>query len=122
MSSETLKEFGASTSELIQKAASILDDEVAAGMVAAKQVETYVSEDGEFPAAEFDEIMQRLRTDAHEFVSIVSQQINELRSSEYDDLAGRFQRDAHDAVDIILNVMKLAPKLIDRLPETEKPG
>jgi hypothetical protein len=122
MSSEVLKELGASTSEMIQKAASVLEEEVAAGMVAAQEVERYAREDGEFPAEEFNEIMERLRTDVHEFVSIVSKQVNEFRSRDYDDLAVRFEKDAHGAADVILNLMNLAPELVDRMLKTEEPG
>ncbi len=122
MSSEILKELGASTSDMIRKAASVLEDEVAAGIVAAAEVERYVREEGEFPAAQFDEIMERLRQDVHEFVSIISAQVKEFRSSEYDGLTERFDKDAHGAADILLNVMKAAPELVDRFLGTEKPG
>lgn len=122
MSSDTLSDLGQSTSDMIQKAASVLEEEVAAGIVAAREVERAVREEDEFSAGQFDEIMERLRVDTHEFVSIIGAQINELRSSEYDDFAERFQKDAHDSLDIILRAMSLAPELINRLLKSKDSG
>jgi len=118
--SEILREFGKSTSDIIQKAASILEEEVAAGIVAAKEVERHMREDGDFRSDEFGDIMQRLRRDAHDMVNIISEQVDNFRSSEFDHLGKRFQKDAHDAVDIMLNVMNVAPDIINRLLQTEK--
>ena len=113
--SEVLQEFSESTADIIQKAASILEEEVAAGIVAARELERSMREGDDFRSDEFDDVMQRLRKDAHDMVNILGEQVNALRSGEFDDLTERFQQDAHDVVDLVLNVVGNAPQFIRRM-------
>ncbi|HSK70971.1 MAG TPA: hypothetical protein VK892_04705, partial [Pyrinomonadaceae bacterium] len=113
--SETLKQFGRSTSGIVQKAASVLEEEVAAGIAAAKEVEKNLREGEDFRSDQFNEIVQRLRQDAHDVVTILSERVEELRSKESDDVVKRFQKDAHDIVDTILNLVNVAPDAINRI-------
>ena len=112
---EILREFGASTSDMIQKAAVILEEEVASGILAAKEVERSMRETGDVRSDSFDDIVVRLRKDAHDVVNIIGEQVEQLRSEEFDELSHRFQRDAHEAVDVLLNVVTNAPNIINRL-------
>ncbi len=112
---EILREFGASTSDMIQKAAVILEEEVAAGLLAAKEVERSMRESGEVRSDSFDDIVVRLRKDAHDVVNIIGEQVDQMRSEEFDELSHRFQRDAHEAVDVLLNVVTNAPTILNRL-------
>ncbi|MCB8979831.1 MAG: hypothetical protein H6657_20665 [Ardenticatenaceae bacterium] len=112
---EILKAFGASTSDMIQKAAVILEEEVAVGLLAAREVERSMRETGELRSESFDDILVRLRKDAHDVVNIIGEQVDQMRSSEFDELSHRFQKDAHEAVDVLLNAATHAPSLINRL-------
>lgn len=112
---EILKAFGASTSDMIQKAAVILEEEVAVGLLAAREVERSMRETGELRAETFDDILVRLRKDAHDVVNIIGEQADQMRSSEFDELSHRFQKDAHEAVDVLLNAVTHAPTLINRI-------
>ncbi|MBK8901712.1 MAG: hypothetical protein IPM53_11050 [Anaerolineaceae bacterium] len=112
---EILRAFGASTSDMIQKAAVILEEEVAVGLLAAREVERSMRETGELSSESFDDILVRLRKDAHDVVNIISEQVDQMRSSEFDELSQRFQKDAHEAVDVLLNAVTHAPGLINRL-------
>lgn len=111
---EILKAFGASTSDMIQKAAVILEEEVAVGLLAAREVERSMRETGELRAETFDDILVRLRKDAHDVVNIIGEQADQMRSTEFDELSLRFQKDAHEAVDVLLNAVTHAPTLINR--------
>lgn len=112
---EILRAFGASTSDMIQKAAVILEEEVAVGLLAAREVERSMRETGELRAESFDDILVRLRRDAHDVVNIIGEQVDQMRSAEFDELSGRFQKDAHEAVDVLLNAVTHAPGIINRL-------
>ena len=112
---EILRAFGASTSDMIKKAAVILEEEVAVGLLAAQEVERSMRETGELRAESFDDILVRLRKDAHDVVNIIGEQVDQMRSSEFDELSGRFQKDAHEAVDVLLNAVTQAPGIINRL-------
>lgn len=112
---EILREFGASTSDMIQKAAFILEEEVAAGLLAAKEVEQSIRQSGEVQSESLDDIVVRLRKDAHDVVNIIGEQADQMRSEEFDDLSVCFQKDAHEAVDVLLNIVTNAPNIINRL-------
>lgn len=112
---EILREFGASTANMIQKAALILEEEVAAGLQAAQEVEQGMRQHGEVRSDAFDDIVVRLRKDAHDVVNIIGEQVGQMQSEEFDGLSSRFQKDAHEAVDLLLNVVTSAPNIINRL-------
>ncbi len=58
-------------SEIVHRAAAILGDEIAAGIVAAKQVEGRFIKPGEVKEQAPQEMMQRFRKDAHEVVDMM---------------------------------------------------
>ena len=84
---DKLKDFAETTSNVVQKAASILEEEIAAGIVAAKQVEK-------------------------RFINV-----NKLRSDKPDELIQRFRRDSHELVDIILDLINVSVKYIGNLSQ-----
>ena len=68
---DALRGFASTTSEVVQKAASILEEEIAAGILAAKQVEDRFLNVQELREKDADQISARFRNDAHEVVDIV---------------------------------------------------
>jgi hypothetical protein len=80
--------FAKSTSRVVQQAASILEEEIAAGILAAKQVEERLINVRELRAGKPDEVMQRFRRDAHEVVDILLDVVNATAKS-VGDLAQR---------------------------------
>lgn len=85
--SDVVKKFAKTTSHVVLKAASILEEEIAAGIVAAKQVEK-------------------------RFLSL-----NGLHSGEPDGVIQRFRKDAHEIVDIFLDLLSVATKYIGGLAQ-----
>lgn len=82
-----LKDFAKSTSGVVQKAASILEEEIAAGIVAAQRVEK-------------------------RFINV-----NKTRSRKPDDTIQRFRRDSHELVDMLLDLVDAGTKYIDVLTQ-----
>ncbi len=68
---DILRGFTDTTSRVVQQAASILEEEIAAGILAAKQVEERMINVKETRSGKPDEVMQRFRRDAHEVVDIL---------------------------------------------------
>jgi hypothetical protein len=58
-------------SRVVHKAASILEEEIAAGISAARQIEERFINVGELRLGKPDDLMQRIRRDAHEIVDIL---------------------------------------------------
>ncbi len=112
---KVLKELGENASSIVQRAASILEEEIALGIAAASKVERSVREGGNVSAEQFNEVAQRLRKDAHDIVNIIGEQVNGLQAGKSDELSKRFQNDAHDAVDLMVNLVNIAPDIINRL-------
>lgn len=77
---DILRGFATSSSGVVQKAASILEEEIAAGIIAAKQVEEQLVD------------------------------INKIRSQKPDALIQRFRRDSHEVVDVLLDLLDVAVK------------
>jgi hypothetical protein len=59
------------TSRIVQQAASILEEELAAGIVAAREVEARFVDVPKVRGADAKEVMQRFRRDAHDVVDIL---------------------------------------------------
>ncbi len=68
---EILSSFARTTSEVVEKAAMILEEEVAAGVIAAKQLENKFIDSEKIRAEKDEVVMQRFRTDAHEVIDIM---------------------------------------------------
>ncbi len=67
---EALRGLAQTTSEVVQKAASILEEEIAAGILAAKQVEQRFLNVQELRERDGERVTPRFRRDAHEVVDI----------------------------------------------------
>lgn len=76
------------TSRIVQQAATILEEEIAAGIVAAKRVEGRLVDVQKLRGADPQEVMQRFRRDAHEVVDILIDLVNVATNS----LGGLAQR------------------------------
>ena len=61
---------------IVEQAASILEEEIAAGIVAAKKVEKRYLNVGDLRSGDAEEVMQRFRKDAHEIVDIMLDLVN----------------------------------------------
>ena len=114
-----IKDVGAGASKVVQKAASILEEELAAGIAGADQVEQRFREERQVNQDEFEDVMKRFREDAHLVVNMVSDRLDDLRSDETQKLIRRFVNDAHDGLDVVMNLVNMAPDLINRLAKDE---
>jgi len=65
------KAFGETTSRVVQQAARILEEEIAAGIVAARQLEDKFINTDEIRSGKPEELLTRFRRDAHEVLDIV---------------------------------------------------
>lgn len=80
---DVYKGFTKTSINVIQKAASILEEEVAAGIIAAKKVEEHFVDTNKLRYGRPEEVMSRLRLDAHEVVDIVIDLVNVAMKSMY---------------------------------------
>lgn len=83
-----LRGVAGATSRIVQQAASILEEEIAAGIVAAKRVEDRLIDVQKLRNGRTEEVMQRFRRDAHDVVDILIDLVNLTTNS----LGGLAQR------------------------------
>ena len=67
----------------------LLDEEIAAGIVAAKQVQQRFQKERRIDPRDFREALQRFQRDGHEVVDLIDHQLAELRSKENAELTTR---------------------------------
>jgi hypothetical protein len=102
--SERFKQISRSSSQIVKDAAVLLDEEIAAGIVAAKQMQQRFQKERRIDPADFKSLIQKFQSDAHEVVNLFSDQIAELRSKENAELIDSLVRRAHDALDLATEV------------------
>jgi len=102
--SERFKQISKSSSQIVKDAAVLLDEEIAAGIVAAKQMQQRFQKKRRIDPADFKSLIQKFQSDAHEVVNLFSDQIAELRSKENTELVDNLVRRAHDALDLATEV------------------
>jgi hypothetical protein len=108
----------------VRQAAELLDEEIAAGVVAAKQMQDRFSRERRIDAADFQQSLQRFQSDAHEVVAMLDQQFAELRSDDNAALVSRLVSNAHDLVDVLVGVVNMGADIASQLSEKnlDKPG
>jgi hypothetical protein len=112
---QSLEGAAASASAAVREAASVLERELAAGLAGVRRVETRFTQERRVDPGEFDEVLERFRSNAHELIDVASARVTELGSDDVADLSKRLTRDAHDLFDVALDMFKLAPDAINRL-------
>jgi hypothetical protein len=96
-------------------AASLLDAEVAAGIVAAKKVQQSLQKHRRLPASELKQAVGKFQSDAHELVNILHAQIAHVSSKRNTALAKRFAQNAGDVVDLAVELVNMGTELAAQL-------
>ena len=109
----SLDEIGKTASQVIQEAASVLEEELATGLIAARKVSRRLED--------FDEVLKRFRSTGHELIEVARDRIEELGSDTTQELSQRFLYDAQGALDVIVDLIESAPKLADQLLKRDAP-
>ena len=102
---------GNAVSDIVREAASLLDAELAAGIVTAKRMQERFAKERRLDPADLKESLTRLQTDAHDIVAALDTQLTRMRSDENTELASRLTRHAHDLVDVLVNVVNMGAEL-----------
>jgi len=110
-----INRVGVATSQIIEEAAALLDEEIASGIVAAKKMRDRFEKHHHIDEADFKDALHRFQADAHEVVSILREQFKKLSSQENSALADRFVKNTHDLVDLATGMVSTASKLANEL-------
>jgi hypothetical protein len=118
-----LGKIGRSSAQIVREAAALLDEELAAGIVAAKQVQQRFQKDRHIDPRDFKKALEKFQRDAHEVVGLLDEQFSELRSKDNSEFAGRLLRNAHGVVDLAVELVNIGAEIADQWAQSNlKPG
>jgi hypothetical protein len=116
------QQIGSSTSEIVKQAAALLDEEIAAGIVAAKQIQTRFQRERRIDPGDFKDALARFQNDAHQVVSLLNDQVSALRSDENAEIVNRFTANAHSLLDVVVELVNMGAQVADELVQQSKIG
>ena len=115
------KQIGKSSSQIVKDAAHLLDEEIAAGIVAAKQMQQRFRRERRIDPGDFKEALQRFQGDAHEVVNMLNDQISDLSSEENTELIKRLNNNTHDLLDLVVELINMGAEIADQLAQSNLP-
>lgn len=110
---ERFDRVGDEFSAAVTRAASVLEEELSAGIASARRLQERLTADRRVDPAAFDEVVGRVRKDTHSLIDMVVAQLPE--AGERGELTRRYAADAHDVLDSLLDLARLAPELANGL-------
>lgn len=120
-----LKQISKSSSQIVKDAAGLLDEELASGIVAAKQVQQRFQKERRINPGDFKDALTRFQGDAHDVVNLLNDQFAEMRSDENAELVKRFTGNAHSLLDMVVELVNTSAEIADQLAKSnlqKKPG
>jgi hypothetical protein len=114
--------ISSSTSEIVKQAATLLDEEIAAGIVAARQMQTRFQRERRIDPEDFKDALARFRSDAHQVVTLINDQVSALRSEENGEIINRFTANAHSLLDVVVELVNMGAQAADDLVQQSSIG
>ncbi len=109
------EEVSKSTAQIVKDAAALLDEELAAGIVAANQVQQRFRKEGRVDPRDFSNALQRFQTDAHEVITLLNERLDEMRSQENFDVVKKLVNRSHDMVDVAVELVNSSAEIANQL-------
>ncbi|HET6177172.1 MAG TPA: hypothetical protein VFE61_09585 [Candidatus Sulfotelmatobacter sp.] len=91
---------------------------MAAGIVAAKQVQRRFQKDRSIDPGDFRKALQKFQGDAHDIVGLLDEQVSELRSKENVELVRRLLHNAHDVLDLAVELVNTGAEIANQLAQS----
>ncbi len=113
--------IGKATSQIVQDAAALLDEELASGIVAARKVQQRFQDERKLDPSDLNEALQRFRGDAHQLVDMLNRQISAMSSKENTELATRLVSNSHDLLDLVVGLVNIGVELTNQIVQTNLP-
>jgi hypothetical protein len=119
--SEAIKRISKGASQIVQDAAVLLDEEIAAGIVAAKQMQRRFQKERRIDPSDFKEAVQQFQVHAHEVVNQLNDRVSDMGSQENQELLRRLVSNSHDILDLTVEVFNMSAELADQLVQSKVP-
>jgi hypothetical protein len=113
--SRRLDDISVSTAQIVKDAAALLDEELAAGIVAANQVQKRFRKERRVDPQDFSNALQRFQADAHNVIRLLNERLNEMRSQENFDVVKNLLDRSHDMVDLAVELVNGSAEVATQL-------
>lgn len=110
-----LEDAASGASEAVRQAAAVLEQELAAGVSGVQRLGAHLTRERRVDQEAFDEVLARLRANAHEFVGVAANRVGDLRADDVQELAAQFSTHAQDLLDTVISMVSVAPDLLNRV-------
>ena len=110
-----LEDAASGASEAVRQAAAVLEKELAAGVSGVQRLGAHLTKERRVDQEAFDEVLARLRANAHEFVGVAANRVGDLRADDVQELAAQFSTHAQDLLDTVINMVSVAPDMLNRV-------
>ena len=110
-----LRRIGENTSDIVRAAAELLDEEVAAGILTAKQMQKRFREERRIEPADFRVALTKLRSDTHSVVGLLEAQLKEVQSKQTAALVRRLVGQSRGVLDVFFELVGTAAEVADQI-------
>jgi hypothetical protein len=107
-----LQQISKGSSQIVKDAAALLDEELAAGILAAKQMQQRFRK---------EEALQKFQGHAHEVINQLNERLSETSAQENAELIGHFVTNTHDLLDLTVEMVNTSAEIADRLMQSDLP-
>ncbi len=119
--SERIRQISKVSSQIVKDAAVLLDEEIAAGIVAAKQMQRRFRNERRIDPSDFKEAIQQFQLHAHEVVNQLNERASDMGSHENQEILRRLVSRGHDLLDLTVEVFNMGAELADQLVQAKVP-
>jgi hypothetical protein len=114
-SANRIKDLSNSSAGIVREAFALLDQEVSAGIVAAKQMQRRFQKERRVDPGDFTEALDKFQGDAHQIVSTLNDRFGELGSDQNSRLVKRLVNNTHDVLDLAVEMVSVGAEIADQL-------
>jgi len=116
-----VSQISGATAQIVTEAGALLDEEMAAGIVAARRMQERFDSEHRLETGDFKEALQRFQSDGHALVDLLNDQATALRSDDNAELSSRLVSNVHDLVDLAVGLVTMGSEVANQLIETNLP-
>jgi hypothetical protein len=113
-----LQQMSKGSSQIVKDAAALLDEEMAAGILAAKQMQRRFQKEKRIDPTDFREALQKFQGHAHEVVNQLQGKLSEAGAQENAELIRHFVTNTHDLLDLTVELVNTGAEIADRLVQS----
>lgn len=117
-----LERMANATTNVIEDAAALLDEELAAGIVAAKRVQGRFAKEGRLSATDLRDALSKIQGDVHDVVRVLGRRSETMPSRSMRAVANRFTARTHDLLDVFVDFIGSGAEVIDRMSQSNGGG